>query len=117
MLRRPPRSTRTVSLFPYSTRFRSIVSCGAPRRFLLSPVSGGESLSFDFGLGDLLVMGGTIQRTWRHGIPKTTRPVGPRSEEHTSELQTLMRISYAVFCLKNKKNTYTAQQICNRTTN
>ena len=56
----------------------AIVSCGAPRRFLLSPVAGGESVSFDFGLGDLLVMGGTIQRTWRHGIPKTNRPVGPR---------------------------------------
>jgi alkylated DNA repair dioxygenase AlkB len=56
----------------------AIVSCGAPRRFLLSPVSGGQSVSFDFGLGDLLVMGGTIQRTWRHGVPKTNRPVGPR---------------------------------------
>ncbi len=56
----------------------AIVSCGAPRRFLLSPVSGGESVSFDFGMGDLLVMGGTIQRTWRHSVPKTNRPVGPR---------------------------------------
>lgn len=56
----------------------AIVSCGAPRRFLLRPVAGGESISFDFGLGDLLVMGGTIQRTWRHSVPKTNRPVGPR---------------------------------------
>lgn len=54
------------------------VSCGAPRRFLLSPVAGGQSVSFDLGHGDLLVMGGTIQRTWRHGVPKTNRAVGPR---------------------------------------
>lgn len=54
------------------------VSCGAPRRFLLSPVTGGRSVSFDLGQGDLLVMGGTIQRTWRHGVPKTNRAVGPR---------------------------------------
>lgn len=54
------------------------VSCGAPRRFLLSPVVGGPSVSFDLGHGDLLVMGGTIQRTWRHGVPKTNRAVGPR---------------------------------------
>jgi len=56
----------------------AIVSLGARRRFLLSPVDGGGSVSFDFGEGDLLVMGGTIQRTWRHGVPKTNRPVGPR---------------------------------------
>lgn len=56
----------------------AIVSCGARRRFLLTPVAGGGSTSFDFGEGDLLVMGGTIQRTWRHGVPKTNRPVGPR---------------------------------------
>ena len=56
----------------------AIVSCGAPRRFLLSPITGGGSVSFDFGQGDLLVMGGTIQRTWRHGVPKTNRAVGPR---------------------------------------
>ncbi len=57
------------------------VSCGARRRFLLSPAdraAGGDSVSFDLGHGDLLVMGGTIQRTWRHGVPKTARPVGPR---------------------------------------
>lgn len=60
------------------TTVMATVSCGARRRFLLSPVAGGESTSFDLGQGDLLVMGGTIQRTWRHGVPKTTRPVGPR---------------------------------------
>ena len=60
------------------TTVMATVSCGARRRFLLSPVDGGRSVSFDLGQGDLLVMGGTIQRTWRHGIPKTARPVGPR---------------------------------------
>lgn len=60
------------------TSVMATVSCGAPRRFLLSPVAGGRSVSFDLGQGDLLVMGGTIQRTWRHGVPKTNRPVGPR---------------------------------------
>ncbi len=53
-------------------------SCGSPRRFLLSPVAGGRSVSFDLGHGDLLVMGGTIQRTWRHAVPKTNRAVEPR---------------------------------------
>ncbi|HEX4902737.1 MAG TPA: alpha-ketoglutarate-dependent dioxygenase AlkB [Acidimicrobiales bacterium] len=58
----------------------AIVSCGARRRFLLTPAEGGRgaSVAFDFGEGDLLVMGGTIQRTWRHSVPKTSRPVGPR---------------------------------------
>jgi alkylated DNA repair dioxygenase AlkB len=54
------------------------LSLGSPRRFLLSPVAGGSSVSFDLGGGDLLVMGGTIQRTWRHSVPKTNRAVGPR---------------------------------------
>ncbi len=60
------------------TTVMATVSCGAPRRFHLSPVDGGGGLSFDLGHGDLLVMGGTIQRTWRHAVPKTNRPVGPR---------------------------------------
>lgn len=60
------------------TTVMATVSCGAPRRFHLSPTDGGPGVSFDLGHGDLLVMGGTIQRTWRHGVPKTNRPVGPR---------------------------------------
>ncbi len=47
-----------------------IVSLGEPRRFLLRPVGGGSSRAFDLGWGDLLVMGGTCQRTWEHGVPK-----------------------------------------------
>jgi alkylated DNA repair dioxygenase AlkB len=48
----------------------AIVSLGAPRRFLLKPVRGGRSLAFNLGWGDLLVMGGTCQRTYQHGVPK-----------------------------------------------
>ncbi len=61
-----------------ATTVMAIVSCGSPRRFTLAPAGGGPGLSFDLGHGDLLVMGGTIQRTWRHGVPKTTRPIGAR---------------------------------------
>ena len=55
----------------------AILSLGAPRRFLLKPAAGGRSHRFDLGGGDLLVMGGACQRTWRHGIPKV-RSAGPR---------------------------------------
>ena len=48
----------------------AILSLGAPRRFLLRPAGGGTSRAFDLGWGDLLVMGGTCQRTWEHAVPK-----------------------------------------------
>ena len=56
----------------------AIVSLGTPRPLLLRPRSGGASLRFEVGHGDLLVMGGSCQRTWEHAIPKTSQPVGPR---------------------------------------
>ncbi len=56
----------------------AIVSLGAPRRFLLRPRQGGRSLRYELGHGDLLVMGGSCQRTWEHSVPKTARPVGAR---------------------------------------
>ncbi|NEK84760.1 alpha-ketoglutarate-dependent dioxygenase AlkB [Blastococcus saxobsidens] len=56
----------------------AIASFGSPRPLLLRPVGGGESLRFPLGHGDLVVMGGSCQRTWEHCIPKTTKPVGPR---------------------------------------
>ncbi|HEY8474759.1 MAG TPA: alpha-ketoglutarate-dependent dioxygenase AlkB [Natronosporangium sp.] len=56
----------------------AIVSFGSPRPLLLRPRGGGESLRFRLGHGDLIVMGGSCQRTWEHAIPKTARPVGPR---------------------------------------
>src|SRR3546814_2074912 len=80
MIRRPPRSTRTDTLFPYTTLFRSHTNSAQTNRVLMFLAA--------------------ITGNWG-------RPGGAyfnRSEEHTSELQSLMRISYAVFCLKKKKN-------------
>ena len=56
----------------------AIISLGAPRALLLRPRGGGESIRHVLGHGDLLVMGGSCQRTWDHCVPKTTQPVGPR---------------------------------------
>ncbi|MEO5876817.1 MAG: alpha-ketoglutarate-dependent dioxygenase AlkB [Streptosporangiaceae bacterium] len=56
----------------------AIVSVGTPRGLLLRPVAGGAALRFEVGHGDLLVMGGSCQRTWQHAVPKTARPAGPR---------------------------------------
>jgi alkylated DNA repair dioxygenase AlkB len=56
----------------------AIVSLGARRRLLLRPRGGGPARRYDLGAGDLLVMGGSCQRTWEHAVPKTARPVGPR---------------------------------------
>jgi alkylated DNA repair dioxygenase AlkB len=56
----------------------AIVSVGSPRPLLLRPRGGGPSIRKDLGHGDLIVMGGSCQRTWEHAIPKTARPSGPR---------------------------------------
>jgi alkylated DNA repair dioxygenase AlkB len=56
----------------------AIVSVGEPRPLLLRPRGGGQTLRYALGLGDLLVMGGSCQRTWEHAVPKTAKPVGPR---------------------------------------
>lgn len=56
----------------------AIVSLGAPRALLLRPREGGASVRFVVGHGDLVVMGGSCQRTWDHAVPKTSKPVGPR---------------------------------------
>ncbi|MGQ0841213.1 alpha-ketoglutarate-dependent dioxygenase AlkB [Actinokineospora sp.] len=56
----------------------AIVSVGAPRALLLRPRGGGPAVRHALGHGDLLVMGGSCQRTWEHAVPKTARPVGPR---------------------------------------
>jgi alkylated DNA repair dioxygenase AlkB len=56
----------------------AIVSLGEPRSLLLRPRGGGRALRHDVGHGDLLVMGGSCQRTWEHSVPKTARPTGPR---------------------------------------
>src|SRR3546814_17521737 len=96
MIRRPPRSTRTDTLFPYTTLFRSrrgVNHAGACAQFhVVSQVHRRQTLIERMTEIDQLQ-----RRTWCGGNHRT------RSEEHTSELQSLMRISYAVFCLKKKK--------------
>jgi alkylated DNA repair dioxygenase AlkB len=62
----------------HSDTMVAIVSFGAPRPLLLRPRGGGASIRFPVGHGDLIVMGGSCQRTWEHAVPKTARPVGPR---------------------------------------
>src|SRR3546814_8517624 len=93
MIRRPPRSTRTDTLFPYTTLFRSVAldrrhraarGLAARRRATGRQAAAGHARRI------------VVRR-------RIVGPVGPRSEEHTSELQSLMRISYAVFCLQKKK--------------
>src|SRR3546814_3380629 len=103
MIRRPPRSTRTDTLFPYTTLFRStelgIVTVLKPADQLRKPGSCGKVYG---GIEVKLVRDdGTDADVGEPGelFIRTTL----RSEEHTSELQSLMRISYAVFCLKKKK--------------
>jgi alkylated DNA repair dioxygenase AlkB len=56
----------------------AIVSLGSPRHLMLRPRGGGATIRHQLGHGDLIVMGGSCQRTWEHAIPKTSRPVGPR---------------------------------------
>ena len=56
----------------------AIISVGDPRPLLLRPAGGGPARKYDVGHGDLLVMGGSCQRTWEHAVPKTGKPVGPR---------------------------------------
>src|SRR3546814_3286247 len=101
MIRRPPRSTRTDTLFPYTTLFRSARLSWSRCRKHGSPV--GSELAKDRNscgrtLFSRIYGRGLVQRRMRWRNPTGTI----RSEEHTSELQSLMRISYAVFCLKKK---------------
>src|SRR3546814_1072915 len=119
MIRRPPRSTRTDTLFPYTTLFRSgdfdAVERTGPGDLLARAHHVGDRRSLDHSHPARVFHEGAAFR----GFPIAPRhqPRGPcrappradrqgprgRSEEHTSELQSLMRISYAVFCLKQKK--------------
>src|SRR3546814_3157224 len=102
MIRRPPRSTRTDTLFPYTTLFRSVghnlqrIELG----FLLQQESQDDQTVAQ-GAGDDR-SGQPAELIGNHVVPSDAALLA-RSEEHTSELQSLMRISYAVFCLKKKK--------------
>src|SRR3546814_2101721 len=113
MIRRPPRSTRTDTLFPYTTLFRSCPNaCWQGKQAAEHPVcalaSGGATRRTGVLCGR-----GCRSSAAKETIPflRETKPADngeqpfTRSEEHTSELQSLMRISYAVFCLKKKKKT------------
>jgi alkylated DNA repair dioxygenase AlkB len=68
----------TIGRSRYQDTMVAIVSLGAARKLMLRPRSGGSSRGFALGHGDLIVMGGSCQRTWEHAIPKTAKPVGPR---------------------------------------
>jgi alkylated DNA repair dioxygenase AlkB len=68
----------TIGRSRYQDTMVAIVSLGAARKLMLRPRSGGSSTGFALGHGDLIVMGGSCQRTWEHAIPKTAKPVGPR---------------------------------------
>src|SRR3546814_7702013 len=102
MIRRPPRSTRTETLLPYTTIVRSqprstiwhsivLIVTGASSMLSVQLASHGAGQTLPVNSGKLLVECSVSSATFQ------------RSEEHTSELQSLMRISYAVFCLKKKK--------------
>src|SRR3546814_4453978 len=102
MIRRPPRSTRTDTLFPYTTLFRSLPAMAAVT----------ERLGFVTTLSTTVEKPPMVARKMATLDHLTRGRIGwnvvtgaGRSEEHTSELQSLMRISYAVFCLKKKKHT------------
>src|SRR3546814_1124478 len=118
MMLRPPRSTRTDTLFPYTTLFRSVSAAGAPS----CATAGWTSVAAarmvltrktDF-ISDALIKIPFTART--RSVPSGgCHPAVMRSEEHTSELQSLMRNSYAVFCLK-KNNTKSMHNISNTNT-
>src|SRR3546814_1769662 len=102
MIRRPPRSTRTDTLFPYTTLFRSegdrhdeLQPCLRPLKVFELPAPGNGVARRQLNL----------IRDRTPGLADIAAEIpADRSEEHTSELQSLMRISYAVFCLKKKKH-------------
>src|SRR3546814_7671172 len=104
MIRRPPRSTRTDTLFPYTTLFRSLtekrgVAEVERLKNVLAEVAPEAVEDYD-----------AETQPDAHAADRYEKMINIRSEEHTSELQSLMRISYAVFCLKKKKNTNKTQQ-------
>src|SRR3546814_3696548 len=124
MIRRPPRSTRTDTLFPYTTLFRSFVEClrqfrkaeGFRHDRTKDPDQCGRGIDIEepspeFQQDFVQFLPGKIVvgKSCNGGVRALRHESGEqallRSEEHTSELQSLMRISYAVFCLKKKKKT------------
>src|SRR3546814_1936570 len=111
MLRRPPRSTRTDTLFPYTTLFRAIINPRTAR----SQLVGGMTMGLSMALHENSVWDPRFGQVVHHDLAEyhiaTNADIGAvqaRSEEHASELQSLMRITYDVFCLKtNNPTTHT----------
>src|SRR3546814_20145094 len=102
MIRRPPRSTRTDTLFPYTTLFRS--AGNLHRALSAERLRNGNTVQSEHA-------GQYGEMRARHARPiqrSSARGTATRSEEHTSELQSLMRISYAVYCLKKNKQRKTS---------
>src|SRR3546814_4509110 len=122
MLRRPPRSTRTYTLFPYKTLFRSIPdgvdavgkACRRPRQECVDRVEFVRPLERWVHQHQTALLARRQQRLRLVAVALMDRNM--RSEEHTSELQSLMRISYAVFCLKKKKTDFLLLQKFTTTT-
>src|SRR3546814_3470298 len=110
MIRRPPRSTRTDTLFPYTTLFRSTAHAVLGVNHIISDIEGQR-------LGDHIVQAFPWIRPRTRAADGYEAGRRGRSEEHTSELQSLMRISYAVFCLKKKKTTRFSECSTNTETN
>src|SRR3546814_1984172 len=107
MIRRPPRSTRTDTLFPYTTLFRSHPH-GWVTKYVWSQDHKVIAIQYSvtaIAIGLVALVLSALMRL-QLGFPGVFPAIQPdnRSEEHTSELQSLMRISYAVFCLKKKKH-------------
>src|SRR3546814_9189839 len=103
MIRRPPRSTRTDTLFPYTTLFRSLDMVSRDEFEAVKAIAVAAREENHALKARIEALEG--------GVAPAAKPRQARSEEHTSELQSLMRISYAVFCLKNK--THRRPQISN----
>src|SRR3546814_3596156 len=119
MVRRPPRSTRTDTLFPYTTLFRSQRFGIALSAHILERVG---DIVRNAGEAFEIARDQRLRLVGRHFEPAGEAParnavedreIDRRSEEHTSELQSLMRISYAVFCLKQKKHNTIQMKVLN----
>src|SRR3546814_8187300 len=104
MIRLPPRSTRTGTLFPYPTLFRSVGPANRARACCAAAAESGNINETLTPAADTPAARTAVPAAWRARNGRRRHPYGHKSEEHTSELQSLMRLSYAVFCLKNKKH-------------
>src|SRR3546814_4390209 len=108
MIRRPPRSTRTDTLFPYTTLFRSLSTLA-----LAIPIFFALKTMMEFLLQRESELRHNLIWAICMGVAFGALATFTRSEEHTSELQSLMRTSYVVFCLKQKKHTMTSPYVDN----